>query len=478
MIRQNLSAAILVSLLCCHTVFAADYHIGPGQPLSRIADVPWNDLQAGDHVFIHWQSTPYREKWIVSGLGTAAQPIVVSGVPGPTGQLPVIDGRDAQTPRNISYWNESRGVLKIGGDLNPNEVPPTYIVIENLDIRSGRPPYGFADDHGSDQNYASNAAALYVEVAQHLTIRNCILRDSGNGLFIGVNGGRTQDILIEGNRIYDNGIEGSIYQHNTYTSALGIIYQNNYLGPLRDGAEGNNLKDRSAGLVVRYNWIESGNRQLDLVDGEDSAAVVDHADYGKTFVYGNVLIEPDGAGNSQMVHYGGDSGNESIYRTGTLYFYHNTVVSTRDGNTTLVRLSTNDEHADIRNNILYATAGGDYLAILNRAGIAELRNNWISAGWVPAHGSLSGSLNDQDNLVGTEPGFANAAAQDFSLAQGSPAVDEAVSLVTAALSQPVLRQYVKHARSEIRSQSGQPDLGAFERCPQSECAMLFDNGFE
>ncbi len=201
-------------------------------------------------------------------------------------------------------------------------------------------------------------------------------------------------------------------------------------------------------------------------------------------MYGNVLIEPDGAGNSQMVHYGGDSGdsgdsgNESIYRKGTLYFYHNTVVSTRDGNTTLVRLSTNDEHADIRNNILYATAGGDYLAILNRAGIAELRNNWISAGWVPAHGSLSGSLNDQDNLVGTEPGFANAAAQDFSLAQGSPAVDEAVSLVTAALSQPVLRQYVKHARSEIRSQSGQPDLGAFERCPQSECAMLFDNGFE
>ncbi|WP_419641612.1 hypothetical protein, partial [Thiolapillus sp.] len=63
-------------------------------------------------------------------------------------------------------------------------------------------------------------------------------------------------------------------------------------------------------------------------------------------MYGNVLIEPDGAGNSQMVHYGGDSGdsgdsgNESIYRKGTLYFYHNTVVSTRDGNTTLVRLST------------------------------------------------------------------------------------------------------------------------------------------
>ncbi|WP_457667669.1 hypothetical protein [Thiolapillus sp.] len=478
MSRQILSAIFTSLLLSCHAAFAVDYHIGPGQPLSRIADAPWNDLRAGDHIFIHWKSTPYREKWIVSGQGTATEPITVSGVPGPAGQLPVIDGRDAQTPRNISYWNEARGVLKIGGDLNPDEAPSTYIVIENLDIRSGRPPYGFTDDHGSNQQYANNAAAVYVEVAQHLTLRNCIMRDSGNGLFIGVNGGRTQDILIEGNRIHDNGIEGSIYQHNTYTSALGIVYQNNYLGPLRNGAEGNNLKDRSAGLVVRYNWIESGNRQLDLVDGEDSASVVGHADYGKTFVYGNVLIEPDGAGNSQMVHYGGDSGNERIYRKGTLYFYHNTVVSTRSGNTTLVRLSTNDEHADIRNNILYATAGGDYLAILNSAGIAELRNNWISAGWVSAHGSLSGSLDAQGNLVGDAPGFTDAAAQDFSLVQDSPAMDQAISLAGPALPHPVLHQYVKHAGSESRLQVGQPDLGAFERCPESECAMLFHNGFE
>ncbi|WP_456405009.1 hypothetical protein [Thiolapillus sp.] len=446
--------------------------------MSRIADAPWGDLQPGDHVFIHWKSTPYQEKWIISGLGTAAQPIIVSGVPGPAGQLPIIDGRDAQTPRNISYWNESRGVVKVGGDLNPGEVPPTHILIENLDIRSGRPPYAFTDDHGSRQNYASNAAAIYVEVAQHLTIRNCILRDSGNGLFIGVNRGRTRDVLIEGNRIYDNGIEGSIYQHNTYTSALGIIYQNNYLGPLRSGAEGNNLKDRSAGLVVRYNWIESGNRQLDLVDGEDSATVVDHADYEKTFVYGNVLIEPDGAGNSQIVHYGGDSGNESIYRKGMLYFYHNTVVSTRSGNTTLVRLSTNDEHADIRNNILYASAGGDYLAILNYAGIAELNNNWISSGWVDAHGSVSGSLDASNNITGADPGFVNAGVQDYSLGKNSPAVDQAASLAAGALPYPALRQYVKHASSESRSQTTRQDLGAFERCPGSECAILFDNGFE
>jgi len=351
-------------------------------------------------------------------------------------------------------------------------------VIENLDIRSGRPPFSFTDDHGSSQSYARNAAAIYVEVAQHLTIRNCALRDSGNGLFVGINGGRTQDILIEGNRIYENGIDGSIYHHNTYTSALGIVYQNNYLGPLRDGALGNNLKDRSAGLVVRYNWIASGNRQLDLVDGEDSNKVVQHADYRKTYVYGNVLIEPDGAGNSQIVHYGGDSGNENIYRKGTLHFYHNTVVSTRSGNTTLVRLSSNDEHADIRNNILYASAGGDYLAILNSAGIADLRNNWISSGWVAAHGSLSGTLNASNNVVGSDPGFRDAGRQDYSLTRNAEAIDQAMPLADAALAYPVLKQYVKHANKEARSQSSIPDLGAFEYCPELECQPLFSDSFE
>ena len=42
-------------------------------------------------------------------------------------------------------------------------------------------------------------------------IRNCTIRDSGNGLFIGAFDGDTQDILIEGNWIYDNGIEASYY---------------------------------------------------------------------------------------------------------------------------------------------------------------------------------------------------------------------------------------------------------------------------
>ena len=67
--------------------------------------------------------------------------------------------------------------------------------------------------------------------------------------------GLTQNILVERNWIYDNGIEGSYYEHNTYTAAIGITYQFNRMGKLRDGCGGNNLKDRSAGTVIRYNYF-------------------------------------------------------------------------------------------------------------------------------------------------------------------------------------------------------------------------------
>jgi hypothetical protein len=406
--------------------------------------------------------------------GTPASPIVVSGVPGPAGQLPVVDGRDAITRTQLNFWNEVRGVLKIGGANIPSDTLPAHIVIENLDIRSGRPPYTFTNHSGGVDSYADNAAAIYVEKAEHLTIRNCILRDSGNGLFIGAHDGLTQNILVERNWIYDNGIEGSYYQHNTYTAAIYLTYQFNRFGSLRTGCGGNNLKDRSAGLVVRSNWIEDGNRQLDLVDAEDSAVLVNHPAYSATFVYGNVLIESEGEGNSQILHYGGDSGTTADYRKGTLHFFHNTVISTRSGNTTLMRLSTNDEHADLRNNVVYTTAAGPRLAMLGGAGTLDLRSNWLKNGWVTSHSSFSGSIVDHgSNIEGTDPGFRDLAGQDYSLSPGGACEDAGGPLALAVLpSHEPIRQYLLHRSASDRPHDGARDLGAFE------AGVVFGDGFE
>jgi hypothetical protein len=476
MARRFVAACVLsAGSLAPAIVVATDYDVGEGAGmLAAIGDVPWESLGPGDRVRIHWRPEPYREKWVICRRGTAEAPIVVSGVPGPGGELPVIDGRDAATRRQLDYWNEARGVLKIGGASVPPDTLPAYLVVEKLEIRSGRPPYTFTNDSGGLEAYSSNAASIYVEKAENITIRGCVLHDSGNGLFIGAFDGATQGVLIERNRIYDNGNEGSAYEHNTYTAAIHVTYQFNHLGRLRDGCGGNNLKDRSAGLVVRYNWIEDGNRQLDLVDAEDSPVLVNHPDYRRTFVYGNIIVEGDGEGNSQIVHYGGDSGEVADYRKGILHFFHNTVVSSRSGNTTLMRLSTNDERADVRDNVVYTTAAGSYLALLEASGVMDLRDNWLRSGWVVSHSAFDGTLVDGGgNVGGTDPDFVDLGAGDLSPSLVSPLVDAGGPLHPEALPdhQPVW-QYLRHRVAALRPNDGARDLGGLE------AGLVFADGFE
>ncbi|WP_114903715.1 T9SS type A sorting domain-containing protein [Kordia sp. SMS9] len=454
----------LIALISFHSMYATDYHVGPGQPLANIAEVPWDALQAGDKVYIHWKSTPYYEKWVINAQGTAQNRIEIIGVNGPSGQKPIIDGNGAVTPTNLNYWNEVRGLIKIGGSSIPADGLPSYITIENLELKSARPAYNFTTDNGQTDTYASNAASIYIEKGAHITIRNCNIHDSGNGIFIGANNGQSNNILIANNYIYDNGIVGSFFEHNTYTEALGITYEYNRFGPLRAGATGNNLKDRSAGLVVRYNWIESGNRQLDLVESGTSELYSDPS-YSSTYVYGNILIEPDGAGNSQILHYGGDSGTTSRYRKGNLYFYNNTVISTRNSNTTLARLSTQDETIHAFNNVIYTSNNGSSMAMTNANGTLNLNHNWIKTNWVNSHsGSVPGTVNDQgNNLAGSDPLFVDFANQDFNLLDTSPLIDTGSAIPAIHLpNHNVLNEYVMHTNSIVKQIINTLDIGALE----------------
>lgn len=450
-------AALLMVVAAPLTARGATYEVGPGKTLASIGEVPWESLVAGDVVNIYWRSTPYKEKWVIGVNGTAANPITIHGVPDPaTGALPVIDGDGATTRTQLDYTNEVRAVIKIGTANVPNSTSPTYIVVENLDVKSARPPYTFTRTTGASATYATNAAAIWVETGDNITIRNCIIRDSGNGFF---SSSLSSNILVDGCFFTENGISGSILEHSNYTESNGITFQFNHMGPLRAGCLGNNLKDRSSGLIVRYNWIESGNRQLDLVDSD---TLYTQANYAATYVYGNVLIEPDGAGNSQIVHFGGDSGTTAEYRT-NLFFYGNTVVSTRTGNTTLFRLSAPGQTCDARNNVFFAQAGGSFLAMMENDGTLNLRNNWLNTGFVSTHnGSLAGTVNDLGgNVTGSAPGFTNLAGQDFTLATGSQCID--VGTVLASGAPAVTLSYLKHQQSQTRTVAGAVvDMGAYE----------------
>jgi hypothetical protein len=454
-----------VFLFSALSAWATIYEVKPNTPLDTIAEVPWATLQPGDTVLIYWKPTAYKEKWVICRQGTANAPIIVRGVPNANGDLPVIDGNNATTPTNLNFPGDARSVIKIGSANVPADTTPKYITIENLDIKSAHPDYQFTDEFGATGTYSSAASSIYVEKGENITVRNCILRDSANGFFVASSDQlASRNILVEGNYIFGNGIVGSAFQHNNYTAAIGITFQYNRFGALRAGANGNNLKDRSAGTIVRYNWIESGNRQLDLVEGEDSNLIRNAPEYRKTFVYGNVLIEPEGAGNSQITHYGGDGGNAATYRKGTLYFYNNTVVSTRTGNTTLFRLSTNEETCDARNNIFYVTANGANLAMLDDTGILSISHNWLKPNWRVSHGTATGTLNnDGTSVQGNSPAFANEAAQDFRLLSTSAAINVGTNLLSEVLpTNSVIRQYVKHQTGEARPENGVLDIGAYE----------------
>lgn len=190
-------------------------------------------LAAGDSVLIHHRPAPYTDKWVINRVGTAAAPIVIRGLADPaTGALPVIEGNGAVTRPGLNFWSENRGVIKIGGSNTPPDGMPAWIVIENLEIRGGHAPGTFTGRSGLTA-YAANAAAIFIEKGEHITIRGCRLTGCGNGLFATW---QTSDLPVEGNRIDGNGNVGSIYEHNNYTEALGATFQFNRFGPLRAGA--------------------------------------------------------------------------------------------------------------------------------------------------------------------------------------------------------------------------------------------------
>jgi hypothetical protein len=448
---------------------AAVFEVGPGRPFTSVGAVPWESLNAGDTVLIHHRAAPYKEKFVLSRVGTQAAPITVRGVLGPNGERPVLDGNGATTRAQLDYYSRNRGVIKIGGSTVPfadgTTVMPQWIVIENLEITGARPPNTFTGPSGAVESYPNNASSIYLEFGENVTVRNCDLHDNGNGFFaFSSDAIATRNLLLEGNSIHDNGNVGSLFEHNVYVEAIGVTYQYNHFGRTFPGAGGNNIKDRSAGLVVRYNWIDVANRQLDLVHAEDSALVRADPRYRATHVYGNVIVEHPDSGNNDIVFYGGDGGGANKFRKGTLYFYNNTVVSFRADATRLFRMATNDEAIDARNNIAYVTAAGSNLKVLDSFGRLTLSQNWFKTGWTPfVVARPKGSITDNGTVEGSSPGFVDEAGQDYHLAAVSGCIDDGAALNPAALpTHAVVREYVKHLTSVPRAVSGPLDIGAYE----------------
>lgn len=384
---QGVAAPIAID--CTHTGSGREINIRPGQPevtsgavqsYQTIGAFDWNSLGAGDTVRIHWNATPYREKILISTSGTETQPIRVCGVPGPGGELPYLSGENATTrpsmdfgiDPNLSYSLEHRGVIVIWRRYYGQHA--AHIRIEGLKIADTVHGLGREQDvntytarNGQTYVYDSAAACIWVQKARDVQLRGNVITNCGNGIFTlsrADEGFNTvvRDFLLEGNYIHNNGLSDTDQKHQTYLQGINFTIQFNYFGPPRTpvagGLTGNDLKMRTAGDVVRYNYFENGARMIDLVEVEDfidvvapwryarwrslptSAAFVSAASdaaaaqawaaYQQTYFYGNLLNAYGTRSPGNLVHYSFDN-SQHDRRPGKLYFYNNSISIRTDG---------------------------------------------------------------------------------------------------------------------------------------------------
>jgi len=428
------------------------YEVGPDKKYTGIIDCPTYDLKAGDQIHVYYKPEPYYEKFLLHGEGSEETPIILKGIADEYGNMPVLDGTNASSQKDISIWNEDRQIIKIG---QANDKLSDYIIVEGFELRNANNTNKFIDTKENEKQYLENACGIRVEYGKHIIIRNCNIYSNGNGIQTGATDNQ-MILLIEHCNINNNGVCSwmNSYIHNLYLSGENnseITVQYCKIGNLL--SNGQQVKSRAHNIIFRYNWVEGGrNSQLDLVEDAANMETVE----SDAYVYGNVIIKPDPAENSSMIHFGGDQPDTN--RRGTLFFFNNTCIvnDTKTWGTRRI-FNVTGERPEIKayNNIFYMNSSTSYQIIEGSTKLSG-ENNWISQQIKDDNELLINSL------FGETPGFVNLQEYDFHLTNDSQCIDKGVrnALINTY---PLDVQIVMFLEFETRKAiNGFIDIGAFE----------------
>lgn len=210
-------AAALAALLSAFCASAATTEIGPGADVRAAIAA----LRAGDELVLRGGTYSFNSRFIITAVGTASQPIVVRGK---TGETAVIEM--TTTAQNIieienSQYFVLRNLTFHGGSAGVRLMSSNFVTVEDSEI------YG-TEDVGLN----ANSGGTY----QGLVIRHNHIHDTGGtgeGMYLGCNDDacRVLNSIIEWN-----------YVHNTN-------------GPSVSQGDGIELKEGSAGNIIRHNVI-------------------------------------------------------------------------------------------------------------------------------------------------------------------------------------------------------------------------------
>lgn len=427
---------------------ATVYPVGPGQPATSLDQVPWESLQPGDTVEVHARPEPYASKWVLNLAATQALPITVRGIADSMGNLPVITGAGATTRASLSYPQADRAIVTIGASTVPADTMASFLVIENLRFRRARRTDQFADSSGLQVNYTSTAAALSITKGRFITVRGCSFEDFEKGIVAGPD---VEDLLIEKNVFGGNSTAGEVGSANLELDTVRPVVQFNLLGNPVAGSDAENVRDTSAGSVIRYNFVTGGNRVLAL---EASGAHTTHADFARVRVYGNVIVKTSTGGNDSFLHFEGVGGAAR-----SLELYQNTFVLRRGQGRLVDITAPGDLTVRLFNNLVRRPTAAP-LQLVGGIGLLELGGNWVQTGVLLANGPTVTSTDRGGAREADDPGFVDEGRDDFRLRPGADPIDHGLALPGGF--DPPLFEYRAPAAGAARGGDGLLDMGAFE----------------
>ena len=271
---------------------------------------------------------------------------------------------------------------------------------------------GAHDSVGLDKNWAGIR-----EQGSTLTILNSYFHNNDDGIL--VDSGATSDVTIKGSEFAFNGY-GDGYSHNMYINQVRSFTLE--FSDSHDAIAGHLVKSRALTNKIFYNQLIDGptastSYELDLPNG------------GASYVVGNVIEQGPNSSNSRIISYAEEGAANPVQQ---LYLVNNTIVNDL-GRGTFVNVAGSPSAVRLINNIF---AGGGTV--------------------------LSGVGTITTNLVSNNPGFVNAAAYDYHLVAGSPAIDAGTTPpVVNGVSLIPVYEYT-NLSGVARPKHGIIDIGAYE----------------
>ena len=400
---------------------AATIAVAPGDSFTKI-----EAAGPGDEVVI--APGTYKFRVYLTKQGTAAQPIVIRAQD--PAHPPVWDLGDTlveDAPGSYTAGDRGRGCWQLSG--------AAYVHVSGLVIT------------GCHTSSANSAGVRYYNGARGIVLGDMLFHDNDNGL---TGGSQDSEATVEFSEFDHNGTlmaSSSAPSHNIYVYGGTFALRYSYV---HDPVQAQNFHIRAHDSTIEYNWFARAKSYAgDLMTDDDN----DGPETQTMLLRGNVIVQGDGQSNtSQIVAVYNDAGATGL--TLNVKLVYNTFIGTAsNGRAALVHLSNADGttmNAQLDDNIVWRTTRATIVEDAAHAQVSG-KNNWLQTG-ADATG-LSASV------TGADPGFTNAAQNDFTLAAGSTAIGAAAT--TADLPD---REYYRDETTtrQYRARATAKDLGAFE----------------